>query len=94
MEIANLIDVITGVFAIIAGWVFRLVLTQLKEMKDEHQSLFVKQTEDYRELTGKVTDLALSLPDKYVNKDDFKIFAERMNDRFDRLEEKIDNLKK
>jgi hypothetical protein len=94
MEIANLIDIITGVFAIIAGWVFRLVLTQLKEMKDEHQSLFVKQTEDYRELTGKVTDLALSLPDKYVNKDDFRVFAERMNDRFDRLEEKIDNLKK
>ena len=94
MEIANLIDIITGVFAIIAGWVFRLVLTQLKEMKDEHQGLFVKQTEDYRELTSKLTDLALSLPDKYVNKDDFRMFSERMNDRFDRVEEKLDQLKR
>ncbi len=94
MELTNLIDVVTGVFALIAGWVFKLVLSQLKEMKDEHQHLFIKQTEDYRELTSKVTDLAISLPDKYVNKDDFKMFAERMNDRFDRIEEKLDQLKK
>ena len=94
MEYTSLIDIVTGVFALIAGWVFKLVLSQLKEMKDEHQSLFVKQTEDYREITSKITDLAISLPDKYVNKDDFKMFSERMNDRFDRIEEKIDQLKK
>ena len=29
-----------------------------------------------------------------VSKDDFRMFAERMNDRFDRVEEKLDNLKK
>ena len=94
MEYTSLIDIVTGVFALIAGWVFTLVLSQLKEMKDDHQSLFVKQTEDYREITSKITDLAISLPDKYVNKDDFKMFSERMNDRFDRIEEKIDQLKK
>ena len=42
---------------------------------------------------SKINNLALSLPEKYVSKEDFKMFSERMNDRFDRLEEKIDNLK-
>ena len=53
----------------------------------------VKHHEDVEKITTKYKDLALSLPEKYVSKEDFKMFSERMNDRFDRLEHKIDNLK-
>ena len=53
----------------------------------------VKHHEDIDKMREKHNDLALSLPEKYVSKEDFKMFSERMNDRFDRLEEKIDNLK-
>ena len=44
-------------------------------------------------ITTRYSDLALSLPEKYVSKEDFKMFSERMNDRFDRLEVKIDDLR-
>ena len=37
--------------------------------------------------------LALSLPDKYVTKDDFTRMSEQIQDRFDKLEYKIDNLR-
>jgi len=42
----------------------------------------------------KYTSLALSMPEKYVSKDDFQTFVERIDHRFNRLEEKIDSLKK
>jgi hypothetical protein len=53
-----------------------------------------KHHEDIDKIKEKYTSLALSLPEKYVSKEDFKMFSERMNDRFDRLEEKIDALNK
>ena len=34
------------------------------------------------------------MPEKFVSKDDFNTFSERMIDRFDRLDEKIDSLVK
>ena len=46
-----------------------------------------------KKITSKYTELALSLPDKYVSKEDFRMFSERMNDRFDRIEEKLDQIK-
>ena len=36
----------------------------------------------------------MSMPEKYVSKDDFQSFVERMDHRFNRLEEKLDALKK
>ena len=53
-----------------------------------------KHHSDIDKLREKHNDLALSLPKEYVSKDDFKMFSDRMNDRFDRLEEKIDNISK
>ena len=66
--------------------------SNINEIKEEHNELMKKHHEDVEKITSKYTELALSLPEKYVSKEDFKMFSERMNDRFDRLEEKIDNL--
>ena len=92
MDYNVLVDIAVGVAALVAGWVFKIVLSQLDEMKKEHHQLVVKQTEDYRKMVDKHVSLALTLPEKYVSKSDFNQFAERMNQRFDRLEEKIDDL--
>jgi tetrahydromethanopterin S-methyltransferase subunit G len=54
----------------------------------------IKHHDDIDKLREKHNNLALSLPKEYVSKEDFKMFSERMNDRFDRLEEKIDSLNK
>ena len=51
-----------------------------------------KHHEDIEKISLKYVEMALSLPEKYVSKEDFKMFSERMNDRFDRIEEKLDNM--
>ena len=76
------------------GWVFKMILGTLNEIKGEHHDLMIKHHDDIDKLREKHNNLALSLPKEYVSKEDFKMFSERMNDRFDRLEEKIDSLNK
>tara|TARA_Y100000310_G_scaffold266966_1_gene278704 strand:- start:560 stop:847 length:288 start_codon:yes stop_codon:yes gene_type:complete len=92
MDYQVLINVAVGVFAIMGGWVFKMILATLNEIKSEHHDLMKNHHEDIDKLREKHNDLALALPEKYVSKEDFKMFSERMNDRFDRLEEKIDAL--
>jgi tetrahydromethanopterin S-methyltransferase subunit G len=45
-------------------------------------------------MVQRINDLALSLPDKYVNKNDFENLVKVVHHRFDRIEEKLDSLKK
>ena len=94
MDYQILVNIAVGVVTLMGGWVFKMILGHVNEIKDEHNQLMKKHHEDVDLLKDKYTQLALSLPEKYVSKEDFKMFSDRMNDRFDRLEEKIDNLKK
>ena len=84
MDYQILVNIAVGVITLLGGWVFKMIHHDL--MKNHHV--------DIDKLREKHNQLALSLPKEYVSKEDFKMFSERMNDRFDRLEEKIDNLKK
>lgn len=93
MDYQILVNVSVGVITLLGGWVFKMILSTLNEIKSEHHDLMKHHHEDIDKLREKHTNLALSLPKEYVSKEDFKMFSERMNDRFDRLEEKIDNLK-
>jgi hypothetical protein len=34
------------------------------------------------------------MPEKFVSKDDFNVFSERMIDRFDRIDHKLDSMGK
>ena len=89
-----LINISVAVITLLGGWVFKMLMSNISEMRDVHHDLQIRHHEDIQEVMDKYTELALSLPKEYVSKEDFKMFSERMNDRFDRLEEKIDNLKK
>ena len=90
----TLVNIAVGVITLMGGWVFKMILGHINEIKEEHHELMLKHHDDVDKVKEKHNDLALSLPDRYVSKEDFKMFSERMNDRFDRLEEKIDNLKR
>ena len=92
MDYQILVNIAVGIITLMGGWVFKMILGTLNEIKQEHNDLTVKHHEDMEKLTTKYIELALQLPKEYVSKEDFKMFSERMNDRFDRLEEKIDNL--
>jgi len=93
MDYQILINISIGVITLMGGWIFKMILSTLNEIKGEHHDLMKHHHADIDKLREKHTDLALSLPKEYVSKEDFKMFSERMNDRFDRLEEKIDALK-
>jgi|TARA_Y100000593_G_scaffold94579_1_gene194402 hypothetical protein len=90
MDYQILVNIAVGVVTLLGGWVFKMILSHINDLKKSHHDLLMKQSEDMDKMWEKHTNLALSLPEKYVSKEDFKMFSERMNDRFDRLEEKLD----
>ena len=94
MDYQILVNIAVGVLTHKAGWIFKKILGHINEIKQEHNELMMKHHSDMEKLTSKYIDLALQLPKEYVSKEDFKLFTERMNDRFDRLDEKIDSLAK
>lgn len=94
MDYQILVNISVGIVTLMGGWVFKMILGTLNEIKEEHHDLMKNHHADIDKLREKHTDLALSLPERYVSKDDFRMFSERMNDRFDRIEEKLDALKK
>ena len=88
-----LINISVALITLLGGWVFKMLMNSISEMRDVHHDLQIKHHEDIQDVMDKYTELALSLPKEYVSKEDFKVFSERMNDRFDRLEHKIDQLR-
>ena len=66
----------------------------MNDLEEEQQELYEKQTEDMKEQSKELNLLALSLPEKYVSKSDFDNLVKVVHHRFDRLEEKLDKMKK
>ncbi|MAH47178.1 hypothetical protein CMI37_15230 [Candidatus Pacearchaeota archaeon] len=88
------VNVVFTLITFLGGWVLKVVFSGIKELRDEMEDLRDGRREDYRELSERMHNVALSMPEKFVSKDDFNTFSERMIDRFDRLDEKIDSLAK
>lgn len=94
MDLQTIINIAAGIVTLLGGWLFKMITGHLDEIKENHSSLAEKYYYDLDKIKEKHSELALGLTDRYVSKDDFKIFSERMNDRFDRLEAKLDQLKR
>ena len=94
MDYQILVNIAVGIITLMGGWVFKMILGHINEIKDDHHGLMIKHHDDVDKMKEKHNSLALSLPEKYVSKEDFKMFSERMNDRFDRIEEKLDQINK
>lgn len=93
MDAQLLFNIVLGCAGTLAGWLFKVLYDQLKEVQEEVNDLEDKHENDHRHITEKLNNLALSLPDKYVNKGDFDNLVKVMHHRFDKLEEKLDTLK-
>ena len=93
MDYQLLINIGFGVLSMIAGWLFKVLYDQMRLIEKEVNELEDSQEEDHREVVEKINQLALTLPEKYVNKNDFENLVKVVHHRFDRLEEKLDNLK-
>ena len=89
-----LFNIVLGVASSLAGWFFKSIHSQIKEIQYEVNELEDKHDQDHRLIMDRLNALALSLPEKYVNKGDFDNLAKVMHHRFDKLEEKLDALKR
>jgi len=94
MDYQVIFNIALGLIGTVGGWFFKAVYDKIRDLEEELDDLQGEHEEDHREVVQKINDLALSLPDKYVNKGDFENLAKTMHHRFDKLEEKIDSLKK
>jgi len=88
------INALFGVLTFFGGWILKINFALLSRMQDDYKQLYTESKEDFRKLNEDLTTLALSIPEKYVSKDDFNNLVKVVHHRFDRLEEKLDAMKK
>ena len=62
-----------------AGWLMRVLFETIKDLRDKDQKIY-----------DKVSSLAVTLPENYVSKRDFKDLNDRIFAKLDRIENKID----
>lgn len=94
METQLFLNVLFGIISFLGGWLMKMLMSHISELKNKQEKLMIKHIDDMEDVLEKHTNLALSMPEKYVSKDDFQSFVERIDHRFNRLEEKLDALKK
>ena len=70
MDYQILVNIAVGVITLLGGWVFKMILGTLNEIKGEHHDLMKNHHADIDKLREKHTALALALPKEYVSKDE------------------------
>jgi len=88
------IDIAFGVVTFFGGWLLKIIFQQMNRLRDDHNGIVERSREDFRSLSGHMHELAISLPEKYVTKTDLNKLLDYFNDRFDKLEDKIDQINK
>tara|TARA_R100000808_G_C2152401_1_gene161813 strand:- start:1222 stop:1521 length:300 start_codon:yes stop_codon:yes gene_type:complete len=88
-----IINITLGVIVFFGGWMLKVIFGLMNKMQEDYRKLNDNALADYKKMHEDLTALALSIPEKYLRKDDFINFAERMDERFDKLEEKIDQMR-
>ncbi len=92
MDMQFVLNTAFGIIAFLAGWLFKILFSSINKIQENCKVNSSKSSEDYRHLNEKINTLALSIPEKYVSKDDHNQLVKAVHHRFDRLEEKIDGL--
>ena len=88
------LNVVIGIVTFFGGWILKTFWNRMNDLEEQQQELYEKQTEEMKEESKELNLLALSLPEKYVSKSDFDNLVKVVHHRFDRLEEKLDKMKK
>lgn len=88
-----LINCAFGLICFFGGWILKINFGLLSKMQEDYKQMFSETKDDVRILNQALTTHALSMPEKYVLKDDFNNLVKVVHHRFDRLEEKIDALR-
>ena len=94
MDAQFILNAAFGVISFLGGWVFKMVWGRMTNLDDDIERLQRHHEEDLKEVRRNMSELALSLPEKYVAKADLDKLEEFINERFNKLEHKIDQINK
>lgn len=70
-----------------------MVWGRITSIDEDVEDLQKHHENDMKEIRKEMAEIALSLPEKYVAKQDLDKLIEFINERFNKLENKIDSLK-
>ena len=88
------LNVVIGIMTFFGGWILKTFWSRMNGLEEEQQDLWENHNDDMKEQRKEMANLAISLPEKYVSKGDFDNLVKVVHHRFDRLEEKLDKMKK
>jgi hypothetical protein len=94
MDSQFVFNAIFGIVSLLGGWIFKMVWDRVIDLDDDLENLQKHHEEDLKEVRREMSELALSLPEKYVSKQDLDKLEDFINERFNKLEVKIDQLNK
>lgn len=94
MDTQIFFNIAIGLISFLGGWVVKMIWSRIDKVDEEQEELWDHHQEDLKEVRKEIGELALSLPEKYVAKTDLDNLINFINERFNKLESKIDDLKK
>ena len=89
-----IINIFFGIITFLAGWVLKITFGMFTRLQTDYKEMYEQLSDKNRRTQQDLVTLALSIPEKYLRKDDFVNFADRMDERFDKIDEKLDRLNK
>ena len=94
MDSQFVFNAIFGVVSFLGGWIFKMVWSRINSVDDDLEELQKHHEDDLKQVRKDMAELALSLPEKYVAKQDLNKLEEFINERFNKLEIKLDQINK
>lgn len=82
-----------GLISFFGGWMMKIIFSFMSKIQSDYKELSSQSQSDYKDLSKELTSLALSMPEKYVPKNDFDNLVKIVHSRFDKLEEKLDSFR-
>jgi len=94
MDSQLLLNIAFGLVSFLGGWVFKMVWSRITGLDEDLWELQKHHEEDLKVVRKEMAQLALSLPEKYVAKADLDKLEDFINERFNKLEQKLDQINK
>lgn len=83
MEVSYILDGALGLLAMFLGWTVNRIYYSIDELWKKHD-----------EHTSRLTEIAIELPKQYVTKSDLTKAIDIIHERFDKIDDKLDQMHK
>ncbi len=94
MDLQIVLNMIGGIASFLAAWAFKRIYISIDRHEQDMKDIRGKIEHNFLAIKDDVSSLKVTLPRDYVTKNDLNQILDLMNKRFDKLEEKIDELRR